>query len=79
MRVFPLEFRSGNLIDALEPELGGEVVARKIVAEVVGAVAFQPGFLIEIAQERVGLANVLHSPLDLVQLPGNLFLVFRFR
>jgi hypothetical protein len=78
MGVVPLEFRRCELIDAPEPELSGKVVARKIVAEVVGPVALEPGFLIEISQQRIGLADVLHPPLDFAQLPGSLCAVLLF-
>jgi len=76
MGVVPLDFHRFDLIDALEPQLGGQVVAGKVVAQVVGPVGLEPRFLIEIAQQRIGLADVLHSPLDFAQLPGSLCAVF---
>src|ERR1700737_3854924 len=76
-----LALGGADFVAAGEPELDGEVVAFEVVAEEVGAVGLEPGLLVEVAEQGIGVAQVLDlavNAVDVVELAEEVVAVFLF-
>ena len=72
MRIPPLMLHQVPVLTAANPQLCRNIVVSQIVLEPVGTVIAQPGLLVQLAQLRVAVANILEPAVDRADGPQSL-------